>query len=232
MMFVTDKHILLEMNKCGSTYAGHLLEDTCGGRYVTKTRHAPVRAIPPGLRKGRRTIGLLRNPFAWYPCCWNSRCKNQPMNPISFEEWFSDYNKIPWRYLAAEFRPPPAKFLRCGAHTFFHLNFYMPRALDVFATYRDMDQVAKDYDSLIDVDDWVWAHRFWETMEEAIGRPLVLKPGRNRNAHPHKPFREYYTPEQRRYVQEHDAFILDRYGYSWDGPEYRCQTHRPPGWDK
>lgn len=225
-MFVTDAHVLIEMNKCGSSYGGQLMRDTCGGERVTKTRHAPIRGLLPEYRKGRRVIGMVRNPFAWYVSGWNSRRWNMcrvGQVPITFDAWFADINKIPWRYLAAEYRPQPASHISFSAYTFFHLNFYLPEALRVFADYRSMTEVERDYDSLLDVDDWVYAHRYYQDFEYILGRPLVRISGTNRNAHGHGPFQDYISPDKRAFIERNDAFLLDRYEHSWDGPEYRLQ---------
>ena len=233
-MWMTDKHILIAVNNCGSSYGWVLLKNTCGGKMMTKTRHAPVRAIKPEWREGRRIIGLQRNPFAWYVAGWNKDHYLQELRgarAVPFEEWFWKTNETPWRYLPEAYRPPPAKYILPGAYTFFHLHYCLWNSLEVFAAYGSMAEVAAEYDRHLGVDDWVFAHTYYEDFARILGKPLVIDTTEllsDRNAHPHGPHQDYYTPDMRTYVHENDAFLLDKYGYAWDGPAYRSAEHKYP----
>lgn len=230
---MTDRHILLCVNNCGSSHGWVLLRDTCGGRLVTKgkSRHAPIRVAKPEWLKGRAVIGMLRNPFGWYVGGWyKQHClqRQRGVHAVGFEEWFWDLNRQPWRHLTVAYWPPEPRHIRPGACTFFHLHFHLPQALKVFDEYRSMAEVERDYDSLLRVDDWVRCHTYYEDFARILGRPLVIDKSLYRNQHAHGPHQDYYTPEMRRYVQENDAFLLERYGYTWDGPAYRSAEHKYP----
>ncbi len=232
---MTNKHILIAVNNCGSSYAWVVLKNTCGGKMMTKTRHAPVRAVKQEWRKGRRIIGLQRNPFAWYVTGWNKdHCLQigRGARPVPFEEWFWEINSRPWRYLPEAYRPPAAKHILPGAYTFFHLHYCLWNSLDIFANHRSMKDVAAIYDDQLGVDDWVFAHTYYEDFARILGKPLLTNTPEGkriaRNAHPHGPHQDYYTPKMRAYVQGNDAFLLDKYGYTWDGPAYSSAEHKYP----
>jgi len=230
-MFMTDKHILIAVNNCGSSYGWNLLRDTCGGRLMTKTRHAPVYAIKPEWRKGRRVIALQRNPFAWYVTGWyknDKGRKSRGVERMTFEQWFWYTNNIPWRHLPSEYRPPPAAHILPGAYTFFHMHYCLRNSREMFATYRSMDQVDRDYDANLGIDDWVFAHSYYEDFARILGRPLVINKSQGRNSHPHRPHQDYYTPKLRAYVEKNDALLLRRYGYTFDGPAYSSAEHVYP----
>lgn len=233
-MWMTDRHILIAVNNCGSSHGWVLLKDTCGGRMMTETRHAPVRAVEPEWRSSRRIIGMQRNPFAWYVTGWwkdHYLQKQRGAKAVPFDEWFADLNRRPWRYLPVAYRPPPAKHILPGAYTFFHLHYCLWNSLAVFSEYRTMSQVVANYDANLGIDDWVFAHTYYEDFARILGRPVVIDRSRtlsDMNAHPHGPHQDYYTPEMRAYVQKKDGWLLDRYGYTWDGPAYRSAEHEWP----
>ena len=228
---MTGKHILIAVNNCGSSYGWTLLLDTCGGRMMTATRHAPVRAVLPEWRRGRRTIGLQRNPFAWYVTGWHKDHVLQQARgavPVGFDEWFWDINSRPWRYIPEEYRSGPPVHVRFAAYTYFHLHYCLRNAPEVFADCRTMADVDAAYDAGLGIDDWVFAHTYYQDFARILGRPLVIDRTRTLNAHPHGPYRDYYDAAKRRHVEENDAMLLRRYGYSWDGPEYCSAGHKYP----
>jgi hypothetical protein len=65
-VFVADRLIYLQLQKTGCSHIARVLAETIGGRQVGKHNRLPDDAS----RAGRRIVGSVRNPWAWYVSLW------------------------------------------------------------------------------------------------------------------------------------------------------------------
>ena len=72
-MFVSDKIILLQMQKAGSTHATKILQKYCDGR--AENQHEQLK--DPARYGSRLIVSSVRNPWDWYVSLWGFGCKRE-----------------------------------------------------------------------------------------------------------------------------------------------------------
>src|SRR5690348_9457187 len=72
-MFVSDRIVLVELQKTGCTHIRNLLMELVGGQLVEKHN----RVDPRMFRDGRVFLGSVRDPWDWYISNWAFSCDGQ-----------------------------------------------------------------------------------------------------------------------------------------------------------
>jgi hypothetical protein len=225
MAQVVPGFLVIRMHKCGCSYSQRVLEATFPGqsRFVDPhTQHLPVSEVPEEQMAGRKIIGLVRNPFAWYVSRWNYWCKEGYWKEEaglkeapSFGDWLTANILNPFGSAGKSMQGYPKPLAKVGAFTYQHIAYHHPEPTPLLrdGTFDDLFVMLRDGE--LRADDMMKTECLGDEMVRVFGERVRPHLDQWRNSYPCGEPHEHYSPALRRLVEDSDFLVLDQYGYSF-----------------
>lgn len=217
-MIIGRDFVLIGMPKCGCIFSKYMLKGA--GLIEEFISHTPISQIPAAKKAGKRIIGMVRNPFAWYVSRWADVQAHYAKQdgPMEFEPWLRKYlyqpKSAPMMSVCREFPDPKTPL---GTFTYTHVCFHCEAAAVLLSGGDVNDWEVWDYDDELSCAVMLKTETLSADVEKVYGPIVTAHLNAPRNSNPHRPYQEMYTPDLRKLVERADRLIFNRYEYYFDG---------------
>lgn len=205
MAMIAGGRLVALPHKCGTSYVTRVLKASFPeARLVAKDRHLPMEFIPLHEFEGVRVIGLVRNPFNFYVSRWcylkqTANCKISPF-PDSLEKNIYNLQGI-FGILPKGIPEPHADV---GSFSWQHF-MYHSRHFSEWCAHGGLCSV--------DVDLVLRVESLTGDLCSEFGDHVKPHLNQWRNHYQYGDYRDYYTEDLRKLVEQADRLTLELYGY-------------------
>jgi hypothetical protein len=195
-MIVTDQFVFLHNLRTGGTFFRYVLRDNGVKFRRFEHKHMEWKELTDPTDREKPVIIFVRNPWEWYVSLYSFEQQYIPGQNAwaqgTFEEVVKGTLCEPGRGLA-----PPQQYFECFTDG-------VPDGQLHIGRYENLREDA------VRILKQVGCPELDRVTRRILSSPPV-------NAAIHAPYQDYYTPELRDYVAEHNSRLIQRFGYQFDG---------------
>jgi len=205
-MLITNDFVFIHLQKCAGTFVRKFLKKTNLITVNTTVKHDSVRQIPEK-HKGKKIIGVIRNPWDWYVSWYSFRHKegHSPQFGDLFEGSFESFlQKI--------------FFDRHGIRNDINLDELRSFGIGPYTGRYKNSYCCEDGNfanvSMIKMED-LYAGMISE-MKLTVEQIKILNSMNKVNTSSHPHYSTLYTDKTCKWITDREQFIIHKYGYSFE----------------